>query len=186
MCLSCKDIARQSCAMVRRWLFLATFLHPAFPASRVQHASDLHLKFALRPHHVWKYDKPRDYDDMTSWQIKSWLLDCGIIHQARVYHGYLVTRRSVTELTRHRASTNMYSLTFSRSRYNTPRSMDEMEWRTQQACLLSGCRRGESLPACIVCDAVCGTGTACGQSGGLPLGSATHFHSVARATQPVH
>ena len=115
MCLSCKDIARQSCAMVRRWLFLATFLHPAFPASRVQHASDLHLKFALRPHHVWKYDKPRDYDDMTSWQIKSWLLDCGIIHQARVYHGYLVTRRSVTELTRHRASTNMYSLTFSRS-----------------------------------------------------------------------
>jgi len=89
-------------------------------------------------------------------------------------------------LTRHRASTNMYSLTFSRSRYNTPRSMDEMEWRTQQACLLSGCRRGESLPACIVCDAVCGTGTACGQSGGLPLGSATHFHSVARATQPVH
>jgi len=21
----------------------------------VQHVSDLHLKFALRPHHVWKY-----------------------------------------------------------------------------------------------------------------------------------
>jgi len=27
---------------------------------------------------------------------------------------------------------------------------------------------------------------ACGGSGGLPLGSATHFHSVATATQPVH
>jgi len=32
------------------------FLGPAFPSSRVQHVSDLHLKFALRPHHVWKYD----------------------------------------------------------------------------------------------------------------------------------
>jgi len=28
---------------------LATFLRPAFPRSRVQHVSDLHLKFALRP-----------------------------------------------------------------------------------------------------------------------------------------
>jgi len=27
---------------------------------------------------------------------------------------------------------------------------------------------------------------ACGGPGGLPLGSATHFHSVAIATQPVH
>jgi len=26
------------------------FLRPAFPASRVQHVSDLHPKFALRPH----------------------------------------------------------------------------------------------------------------------------------------
>ena len=26
-------------------------------ASRVQHVSDLHLKFALRPHHVWKYGR---------------------------------------------------------------------------------------------------------------------------------
>ena len=25
--------------------------------SRVQHVSDLHLQFALRPHHVWKYSK---------------------------------------------------------------------------------------------------------------------------------
>jgi len=54
-CLSCEDIARQSCAMVRRWRFLATFSHPVFSASCVQHVSDLHLKFALRPHHVWKY-----------------------------------------------------------------------------------------------------------------------------------
>ena len=50
-CLSCKDIARQSCAMVLRWRFLAMFLGPAFPASRA-HISDLHSKFALGPHHV--------------------------------------------------------------------------------------------------------------------------------------
>jgi len=34
--------------MVPRWRFLVTFLGPAFPASPVQHVSDLHLKFALR------------------------------------------------------------------------------------------------------------------------------------------
>ena len=32
-CLSCEDIARQSCGMVPRWRFLATFLGPAFAAS---------------------------------------------------------------------------------------------------------------------------------------------------------
>ena len=57
MCLNCEDIARQSCAMVPRWRFLATFLRPVFPASRAQHISDLHPKFALRPHHVPKYCK---------------------------------------------------------------------------------------------------------------------------------
>jgi len=33
---------------------MAIFLRPVFPASRVQHISDLHSKFALGPHHVWK------------------------------------------------------------------------------------------------------------------------------------
>ena len=47
--ISCKDIARQSCAMVPRWRFLG----PAFSASHAQHVSDLHSKFARRPHHVW-------------------------------------------------------------------------------------------------------------------------------------
>jgi len=50
-CLSCEDIAWQSCAMVPD----GDFLHPVFSASRVQHISDLHSKFALRPHHEWKY-----------------------------------------------------------------------------------------------------------------------------------
>ena len=53
-CLSCEDIARQTCAMVRRWRFFASFLRRLFPASRVQHISDLHSKFALGSQHVWK------------------------------------------------------------------------------------------------------------------------------------
>ena len=57
MCLSCEDIARQSCAMVSRWRIFGDFLGPAFPASHLQHISDMHSKFALRPHHVWKYDR---------------------------------------------------------------------------------------------------------------------------------
>ena len=56
-CLSCEDIARQSCATVPRWQIFDDFLGPAFPASRVHHISDLHLKFALRQHHVWKYGR---------------------------------------------------------------------------------------------------------------------------------
>jgi len=56
-CLNSEDIARQSCAMVSRWWFLGLFLRPVFWASRVQQVSDLHLKFALRPHHVWKYGR---------------------------------------------------------------------------------------------------------------------------------
>jgi len=57
MSLSCEDIAQQSCGMVPRWRFLATLLGLAFAASRVQHISDLHSKFALGPHHVSKYGR---------------------------------------------------------------------------------------------------------------------------------
>ena len=53
MYLSCEDIARQSCARCRD----GDFLRPVFSASRVQHVSDLRRKFAVRPHHVWKYDR---------------------------------------------------------------------------------------------------------------------------------
>jgi len=34
----------------------APVLCPVFPASRMQQISHLHSKFALRPHHVLKYD----------------------------------------------------------------------------------------------------------------------------------
>ena len=43
-CLRCEDIARHSCAMVRRWRFFNVIF-----ASCI---SDLHSKFAPRPHHV--------------------------------------------------------------------------------------------------------------------------------------
>ena len=56
-CLSCEDIGRQTCVMVPRWRLFGDFLGPAFPASRAQHISDLHSKFALRPHHVSKYGR---------------------------------------------------------------------------------------------------------------------------------
>jgi len=39
------------------WCRDGDFLHPVFTASRVQHISDMHSKFALRPHHVWKYGR---------------------------------------------------------------------------------------------------------------------------------
>jgi len=37
MCLSCEDIARQSCAMVPRWRFLATFESCIFSEPRAAH-----------------------------------------------------------------------------------------------------------------------------------------------------
>jgi len=54
-CLSCEDIAQQSCVMVPRWQLFRDFLRSVFSASHMHHVSDLHPKFALRPHHVWKY-----------------------------------------------------------------------------------------------------------------------------------
>jgi len=44
--------------MVRKWRVFGDFLRRVFLASRVQHISDVHSKFALRPHPVWKYGTP--------------------------------------------------------------------------------------------------------------------------------
>ena len=54
-CLNCGDIARQSCAMVRRWQFFYVIF--ASCILREHHISDLHSNFALRPHHLWKYGR---------------------------------------------------------------------------------------------------------------------------------
>jgi len=39
--------------MVPRWQIFDDFLRPEFAGSCMDHISDLHLKFALRPHHVF-------------------------------------------------------------------------------------------------------------------------------------
>jgi len=46
-----------NCTMVHRWRLFGNFLRPMFPASRVQHVSDLYPKFKLRLHHVWKHGR---------------------------------------------------------------------------------------------------------------------------------
>jgi len=42
---------------VVRWCANGDFLGPAFSTSCVPHVSDLHFKFALRPHSVWQYGR---------------------------------------------------------------------------------------------------------------------------------
>jgi len=42
---------------VVRWCQNGDFLRPVFSANCVPHISDMHSKFALRPHHVWKYGR---------------------------------------------------------------------------------------------------------------------------------
>jgi len=42
---------------VVQWCQNGDFLHSVFSASDVQHISDMHSKFALRPHHVRKYSR---------------------------------------------------------------------------------------------------------------------------------
>jgi len=56
-CLSWEDRGWHSYVMVCRWRIFGDFLHPVFSASRLQHVSGLHPKFALRPQHVWKYGR---------------------------------------------------------------------------------------------------------------------------------
>jgi len=68
----------------------------------------------------------------------------------------------------------MYSLTF-RVRVTTPRSMDEIEWCTQQERQFYR-RRGESSPACVV--RAVGLADYCWA---LP-----RISRAAIATQPVH
>ena len=90
-----------------------------------------------------------------------------------------VLQNIANKITRHRASTSMYSLTF-RVRLATltqygPNGTASLQitLHTQQASrFYRWCVR-----ACVV-------RAACAGPGGLPLGSATHFHNVAIATYP--
>jgi len=38
--------------MARRWQIFGDFLRTVFSASRMQHISDMHSRFSLRPYHV--------------------------------------------------------------------------------------------------------------------------------------
>ena len=49
--------AKIQAGKVVRWCPDGDLLRPVFSASRVQYISDMHSKFALRPHHVWKYGR---------------------------------------------------------------------------------------------------------------------------------
>ena len=85
----------------------------------------------------------------STWQLQ-------LMHNPSVTAEFLVSMNVSTTITRHRASTSMYSLTF-RIRVTTPRCVDKIE---QQARPFYR-RRGESSPACVVC--VCGMRAACGE-----------------------
>jgi len=55
-CLSCEDIHDKVVRCCTDGHF-CVILSPVFPVNRMQHISDRHSKFALRPHHVWKYGR---------------------------------------------------------------------------------------------------------------------------------
>jgi len=56
-CLNCEGVARQFARWCPDGDFFHDFLRPVFAASRMQQFSDLHLKFAVRPHRVCKYGR---------------------------------------------------------------------------------------------------------------------------------
>jgi len=84
-----------------------------------------------------------------------------------------------TGRTRHRASTSMYSLTF-RVRVASPK-----QYGRNGTASLQKTSHTPNLHVDFIAGA-CVVRAACAGPGGLPLGSATHFHDVAIATHPVH
>ena len=114
MCLSCEDIARQSCAMVPRWRFFNNFLRPVFATSPVQHVSDLHFKFALRLHHVCKYGRhpicdgwdqarnERKKEERTNDRMNIWpaLLHRAVIKKANHFPLHSVSENKLSDYTR--------------------------------------------------------------------------------------
>jgi len=76
---------------------------------------------------------------------------------------------------------SMYSLTF-RVRVTTPAQYG----RNGTASLQITSHTQQARRFYRWCVRACVVRAACGGPGGLPLGSATHFHNVAIATHPVH
>jgi len=82
-------------------------------------------------------------------------------------------------ITRHRASTSMYSLTFCARVTTPPQYGQNGTAHAAGASMLSPVRG--SLPACVAC--VCGMRAACGGPGRLPLGSAFPLCCHSNATR---
>ena len=82
-CFSCEDIARQSCATVRRWQFFwQIFASYIFSKLCVQHISDMHSKFAL-PHDFVILAWLREATRQISTGFASWLRYCTDVAQRR-------------------------------------------------------------------------------------------------------
>jgi len=100
-CLSCEDIPLQIVEWCPYHDFFASFLHPIFSVSGVQHISDLHSKFALRPLHVCNYGRHR-----------AAIINAAVNVSCSIYFILLQICCNININTRHRASTSMYSLKF--------------------------------------------------------------------------
>jgi len=98
------------------------FLRPVFSASGVQHVSDLHLKFALRPHHVWKYGRHPICD---GWEYARKKIEERRNHRAKIWWPALFHRAAIT---------NVFACVASRCSYH--------RWivlrRQSRKCLLRG------------------------------------------------
>jgi len=88
--------------------FLTIFLRPVFAVSRMQHVSDLHLKFALRPHHVCKYGrrpicdgwdqarkkKKKEEEETTEWKYNG--LPYSIRRPQNLWYGHIPIKQRAT------------------------------------------------------------------------------------------
>jgi len=128
---------------------------------------------------LWKTDRPTDTPRDSIGNNRPHLHYI-VLQWGLTIHTFLVVTSEALFLTRHRASTSMYSLTF----------------RVHATTLLQYGRNGmvhaagTSMlsPARGVFAGMHSVRVQheCGGPGGLPLGSATHFHSVAIAMHPAH
>ena len=123
--------------------------------SRTRSNFDYFIASARRQCHTayyrktWGRPQNRKYNPLLSEKI--WVTNtCNVYRKFRALWtcGFWDMQADLRTETRHRASTSVYSLTF-RVRVATPRSMDEIERRTQQARRFY-CRRGQSSPTWVV------------------------------------
>ena len=111
-------------------------LRPVFSASHAQHISDLHPKFALRPHHVWKYAMV-DIQSATA-ENRRWIkkIERKRNHRAKIWCPHLLRRAAI--ITKHRVvelAHNNVSIAFTRCRHS-PESewLEHIDWQSECMC----------------------------------------------------